>query len=271
MVAMKSPFPGMDPYLERRWGDFHTRFLLYLSDVMNPLLPPRLLARVQERVVVEEADVPPRFYSPDVHAFEKPKVPGEREFFAGDTTIALAEPIVLMSPAQGTQRSIQITDAGSGGAVVTAIELLSPSNKAAGKGRQDYLSKQANYLAAHVNLLELDWVRRGTPATVATSQGLASNLKSTYHASLMNFTRGGRLEYYPTRYDEPLPRLALPLRSIDEFIPLDLQAVFDAAYERGRYTDEFDYDQPPKPPLRGKAAKWAAERIAAWQDERDGK
>ena len=26
---MKSPFPGMDPYLEVRWGDLHTRLIVY--------------------------------------------------------------------------------------------------------------------------------------------------------------------------------------------------------------------------------------------------
>src|SRR5688572_11873774 len=30
---MKSPFPGMDPFVESRWRDFHTRFITYLSDM----------------------------------------------------------------------------------------------------------------------------------------------------------------------------------------------------------------------------------------------
>lgn len=28
----KSPFPGMDPYLETHWGDLHSRLVVYMSD-----------------------------------------------------------------------------------------------------------------------------------------------------------------------------------------------------------------------------------------------
>lgn len=35
---MKSPFPGMDPYLETRWGDVHSRLNIYASDTLRPAL-----------------------------------------------------------------------------------------------------------------------------------------------------------------------------------------------------------------------------------------
>ena len=37
--AMKSPFPGMDPYLEQHWGDVHQAFVTYLRDSLQPQLP----------------------------------------------------------------------------------------------------------------------------------------------------------------------------------------------------------------------------------------
>lgn len=43
---MSGPFPGMDPWLEELWGDFHARFLPQLSDVIQPLLPPDLRVRM---------------------------------------------------------------------------------------------------------------------------------------------------------------------------------------------------------------------------------
>ena len=49
---MPSPFPGMDPYLERHWGDVHTRLITYASDQLQRILPRDLRARVEERVVV---------------------------------------------------------------------------------------------------------------------------------------------------------------------------------------------------------------------------
>ncbi|MCY2980937.1 MAG: DUF4058 family protein [Planctomycetota bacterium] len=45
---MKSPFPGVDPYLEQHWGDIHTRLIAYLSDQISDQLPRDLQARVEE-------------------------------------------------------------------------------------------------------------------------------------------------------------------------------------------------------------------------------
>ena len=50
---MKSPFPGMDPYLEEHWRDIHHRFLTYACDELQELLPRDLRARLEERVFVE--------------------------------------------------------------------------------------------------------------------------------------------------------------------------------------------------------------------------
>ena len=47
---MKSPFPGMDPYLEAHWGDIHQRIVLYAADQLQGQLPSDLRARVEERV-----------------------------------------------------------------------------------------------------------------------------------------------------------------------------------------------------------------------------
>ncbi len=80
-----SPFPGMDPYLERYWRDVHSRLVVYICDSLQESLPPPLRARVEERVFVE-----------DPSAFET----------------------------AFTQRSVEIVD-GRGGQVVTAIEVVS--------------------------------------------------------------------------------------------------------------------------------------------------
>ena len=69
---MKSPFPGMDPYLEEHWGDVHHRFITYACDQLQELLPGDLRARVEERVFVE-ADIPVRrVFVPDVRVYEVP-------------------------------------------------------------------------------------------------------------------------------------------------------------------------------------------------------
>jgi len=50
---MKSPFPGMDPYLEAHWLDVHSRLVAYAADALNEVLPETLVARMEERVAVE--------------------------------------------------------------------------------------------------------------------------------------------------------------------------------------------------------------------------
>jgi hypothetical protein len=66
-AVMQSPFPGMDPYLEPRWGDVHQRLITYAADQLGLQLPDDLRARVEERVYVEtEADQVRRIV-PDLH------------------------------------------------------------------------------------------------------------------------------------------------------------------------------------------------------------
>ena len=38
---MPSPFPGIDPYIESQhlWEGFHARFVTYLCDALNDVLP----------------------------------------------------------------------------------------------------------------------------------------------------------------------------------------------------------------------------------------
>ena len=49
---MPSPFPGIDPYLEAQgyWGDFHPRFVTYLCDALNDILPKSYVAQLGEQV-----------------------------------------------------------------------------------------------------------------------------------------------------------------------------------------------------------------------------
>ncbi len=44
---MKSPFPGMDPYLEYHWGDIHASLIVSVRDALNQRLPRDLVARRQ--------------------------------------------------------------------------------------------------------------------------------------------------------------------------------------------------------------------------------
>jgi hypothetical protein len=69
-LSVKSPFPGMDPYLEEHWGDVHQAFVTYVRDALQPQLPEHLRARKQERVYIELPEGMRREYYPDIRVIE---------------------------------------------------------------------------------------------------------------------------------------------------------------------------------------------------------
>lgn len=60
---------------------------------------------------------------------------------------------------------------------------------------------------------------------------------------------------------DPLPTVLVPLRQEDGVIPLDLAAVFQQTYERGRYGRILRYGEPPAL-LNESDRAWAADKIA---------
>ena len=67
---MKSPFPGMDPYLERHWRDVHHRLITYASDTIAAALPRDLCARVEERILIDVSMKSRRGVYPDARVVE---------------------------------------------------------------------------------------------------------------------------------------------------------------------------------------------------------
>ena len=47
---MKSPFPGMDPYLEQYWGDVHQSVITYVRDWLQSRLPGDLRTDARTRL-----------------------------------------------------------------------------------------------------------------------------------------------------------------------------------------------------------------------------
>jgi len=251
----------MDPYLEQRWGDFHTRLITYMSDELQSGLPRDLRARVEERVYVEAQGGAHRQVIPDVHVHRAPRADARRASSGavGDGATAVAEPILVRLPEEVTERFILIIDVQSGGQVVTVIEALSPANKIRGKGRSKYVRKQEEYIRSDVNLVEIDLVRVGRPTTYSSRLDLIPREKvAPYHVSTCRAERSDVLEYYPLPLRQRLPKIPIPLRETDPDAVLDLQALVDTAYDRGRY-DDIDYARALEPPLQSADEVWVKE------------
>lgn len=264
MTSRENPFPGMNPYLERRWGDVHAALSTYARDSLQDQLPEDLRARMQERIFIESTDemlpFPRRGFSPDVHVYEIP--PTRQGAAQSSASSALTvEPIIIQLPdAETTESYLEIIDINSGGRVVTTLEFVSRSNKRPGPGRKDYLRKRSETIKAGANIVEIDLLRTGRHVTMAGPDRIPAKIRATYHACLFRTSKPHQLEYYPAPMRSRLPTIRIPLRPTDQDVLLDLQSLINQAYLKGRH-DDIDYDQPLDPPLSNEDTAWAADLV----------
>ncbi len=265
---MSTIFPGMDPYLEvpELWPGFHNSSIVYLSDYLRPLLRPRYLPAIEERVFVERLQQGE--IVPDV-LLKKGHPPRER---GGTTVLDVDEALEVQLPGLEMHESyLEILDRHNGQRVVAVLEVLSPANKYAGPGRDSYLAKQREVLAGQTHLIEIDLLRRG-PHVLAVPEWLVRQHASYDYLVSVNSAEGmrDRFRLYPRQLRQPLPRIGVPLADGDPDVVLDVQAVLAQTYEAGSYRERLRYDRPCVPPLSVEDQAWADERIRAAQkdDER---
>jgi len=160
-----------------------------------------------------------------------------------------------------TEGYIEIINAGSGNRVVTIIEVLSPSNKTPGDGMEEYLQKQREITQSPTNLVEIDLLRIGRHVVAVPLDNLLPELCTPYLVCVRRAALPSKAEVYPIPLSKKLPVVKIPLRQGDADVPLDLQALIEQCYRKGRYEKDLNYGFDPHPPLTGPDAKWAAELL----------
>ncbi|WP_165067855.1 DUF4058 family protein [Paludisphaera rhizosphaerae] len=254
---MPSPFPGMDPYLEHPsvFPGLHNRLIALLGEALQAALPPPYFAEIGERVWVE---VSGRFIEPDASILQSPSQ--ERGGVAALPTRSV--PVVVTVPHDERREPfLEIRTTGdSGEQLITAVEILSPSNKTAGeRGRDLYLRKQQEVLASRVHLVEIDLLHGGLHTTAVDAKRLHQAVgRCDYHVSVHRSDRFEDFFIYPIQLRDSLPEVAFPLLAGDPDVPIDLQAIFDRAYDVGPYRRRIRYrDASPVPPLAPELHAWA--------------
>ncbi|HET6385325.1 MAG TPA: DUF4058 family protein [Armatimonadota bacterium] len=257
---MPSPFPGMDPFLENPsgWKNLHSRLIVAISDVLVPPISPGYVVVVQEDVYVLAPEPTGgngirRARAPDLHLVET----GQPAVSSGGVgTVARPVEVTLPVPEIVRLPYLEIRDAKTGGAVVTVIELLSPTNKRRGRGRDEYLLKRDELLASGTHLVEIDLLRAWEPMPI-------SGAPKSYDYSIMVSRQQARpaAQLYPFTVREPFPEFTVPLLRNDEEPVLDLGAALAAVYDRGRLDLSIDYSQSAEPPLSEDDARWAREIV----------
>nr|WP_184195436.1 DUF4058 family protein [Armatimonas rosea] len=238
---MPSPFPGMDPYLERRslWPDVHNAFLFCLRAEINRKLPQGFSARMEERLVVEEgirhfeADVAIGHGGPPSEGATLAEIPSKFMDWIEDGVPVRQLFIEIHSHNTPERR------------VLTVIELLSHSNKSAGRGRDEYLAKQKTLLESEVHLLEIDLLRAGEYTLAASQSGLRARFGAfDYAASLHRGGYGQRFQAVAWTIQERLPTVLVPLDETHPDLEIDLQPVFERTYDECGFERMVDYTQP---------------------------
>jgi hypothetical protein len=258
---MKSPFPGMDPYLESSWGDVHSRLVVYASDQLRKQMPPTLRVRVQEHVTlvfdhpVDEKLRVSGFY-PDIRVVEKAPSPVSESNGSLAVAISSDPMIVPLQETPTTERSIEIIDTSSGNRVITTIEVLSRANKVGEEGPRAYRRKQRELLEGNVSLVEIDLLREGGHVVAVPRSQLLPQYREPYRICVVRSWKKDQAEVYRASYRERLPVIRIPLRPDDADAHLDLQAAIDLVYENGDYAKDIHYPRDPDPSLQGEEAIW---------------
>ena len=168
---IKSPFSGMDPYIEAcgLWGDFHSHLIEKIGEKLADAAPEHYLVRTGERsyvVLVESEGMKNHPFLPDVSVTSRRG--RKKTLKKGGTALAEpdreAEPVTMRAFIQEEHREafVEIYETRHGQRLVTTIEVLSPSNKRPGtEGWELYQRKRQSLLLGNVNLVEIDLLRGG--------------------------------------------------------------------------------------------------------------
>src|SRR5687768_2514739 len=156
---MRSPFPGMDPYLEEpgRWAGVHNTLIAAIRADLNRRLGPRFVADTDTTVyVVAREDR--RWVYPDVFVIEA------RQAVGSGVGARIQAPIQVLidGPETFSQPRVIIRDS-TNLDVVTILEVLSPINKApsTSQARADFLRKRDEVMSSRTHWVEIDLLRAG--------------------------------------------------------------------------------------------------------------
>lgn len=253
---MPSRFPGMDPYLEGPlWMNFHSQLVVEIARQLTPKVQPKYVTLTTERFVLDDmddvADTSVGVY-PDVNI----AATGEPGRIAKPTAHATSAPLLLETviPENVPHYSVEIRDR-LGRRLVTAIEVLSPTNKR-GVGREEYLRKRQHLLLSSAHLVEIDLLRIG--------QRLPMRRRLTgapYFVLVSRAQNRPEVEVWPITLQARLPVVPVPLLPGDLDTTLDLQLALHTNYDQFRYDLSIDYTKPPAVRLRSDEAAWLEKRL----------
>jgi hypothetical protein len=236
----------MDLYLEERdvWPDVYHSLISAIRDALAAQVAPAYYVAIEQRVTMVEMESEERVRRPDAAIIPTgaPSVP------SGGVAVAEAPPttalaVTLPEFEEVREGYLEIRDVGNH-VVVTAIEVLSPTNKQSGEGRQEYEKKRRKVLCSATSLIEIDLLRAGEPMRMeplpqTDYRLLVSRGWEHPHATLRAFSMR-----------QAIPAVSVPLQWSEREVSLALGELLAQVYDRARYDLRVDYRAaPPEPAL----------------------
>jgi hypothetical protein len=253
---MESPFPGMDPYLERSslWPDVHNRLIAALADDLSERVAPRYYVGLERRTYLLKTDDLVFIGRPDIAVASAAEVSVLAPQPA--TSVTVLEVEVPMQD-EVSENFLEIHEVKTG-KLITLLELLSPVNKLHKQGREEYERKRGYVFRSWTHLVEIDLLRAGNPMPVVGAQ-----MQSDYRILVSRGTQQPRAALIVFTLRQPIPTFMLPLLPGDDEPEVALNRILHVLYRRARFDLRLDYTQPPIPPLAEAHAAWAQEIITA--------
>jgi hypothetical protein len=256
---MSTPFPGMDPYLERAelWPDVHNRLIVALADYLSPRVRPRYYVSIEQRTYRQEPGGLRFTGRPDVAVLAEPAVAYR---VAPLVELPPVRPITVELPVPDILRETYLDVKDTAGELITCLEILSPANKVPGRGRSMYEHKRRWVLESRTHLVEIDLLRGGLPMEMF---GAGNGHVTHYRILVSREERRPRAELLPFTVRHPIPDFTLPLQRRDEDVTVPLNSLLHELYERAGYDLRINYRADPEPPLEGDDPAWADALLCA--------
>ena len=253
---MPTPFPGMDPYLERAgvWEEVHTRLIVAIADALGPQVRPKYRVGVEQRTYL--AVLTPDEYAlvgkPDILVAAPRRQAEPAQVTA--TAVGIAPRVAQVPiPEEISERYLTVRDVLTG-EVITVMELLSPTNKLTRDGRRQYTRKRMQVLGSATHFIEIDLLRAGEPFPFRVQDDAA---QSDYRILVSRAQERPQAAVYLFTIRDPIPDLPVPLQPDDAEPAVALNRLVHDVYERAGYDLTLDYQQaPPPPPLRAQDLQW---------------
>jgi hypothetical protein len=218
---------------------------------LPPQVAPAYYVAIEERMYIVALDSAEFIGRPDVAIITAPTQARPASEAETATAVAsVAQTVVLPQFEAVHERYLEIRDTQTH-AVVTAIEMLSPSNKAPGEGREAYEEKRWQVLSTLTNLVEIGLLRGGKPMEMQPPP------QGDYRILVQAGWERPQARLYACSVRQALPEVPVPLRRGEPEARLPLGTLLTDIYARAHNDLRIDYCQPPEPPLSSPDAAWA--------------